>query len=530
MEEAVAMADAPVMGIHQFGASLIAAGKRGTKRWRSSDESRAASGRPFVTYVGLAWLHGDRRYEELRCANWKPRSRTSRESEAEPAVYEQALKALKEKGGARDRAASLAGAETLNPGAVPLSKVLMDTLLQDLRYAARTLVKNPGFAALTILLPRARHRRQQHDLQRRRHGGDPAAAVSRPRHAGRAVIDAPGQRHRPRQRVVSRPAGLEAAHPRVRRDRGRGRPQPDAARTATSRSGSTARPITANMFPMLGIQPILGRQIRPEEDTPGGPRVVRCSSHGVWQRALRQRIRRSSAARLRSTALPHTVIGVMPPKFQFPERRSCGLPQAPIEHTSPRAGRNLEVIARAQTGRYARRWRAATSRRVGDQLAGRGARRSGLERGRGQRCATKWCPPTSGSIVMTMMGRRDAGAADRLRQRREPAAGARDGPAAGDRRSARRSAPAAAGSCGSCSPRACSSRWPARRLGVAIAYVGLQWLTASIPPQSQAPYYIDWSMNPRIVVYTGPDRAGRPASSSASRRRCRRRERTCRSR
>jgi putative ABC transport system permease protein len=39
-------------------------------------------------------------------------------------------------------------------------------------------------------------------------------------------------------------------------------------------------------------------------------------------------------------------------------------------------------------------------------------------------------------------------------------------------------------------------------LGVAIAYIGLQWLTASIPPQSQAPYYIDWSMNPRVVVYT----------------------------
>jgi predicted permease len=40
-------------------------------------------------------------------------------------------------------------------------------------------------------------------------------------------------------------------------------------------------------------------------------------------------------------------------------------------------------------------------------------------------------------------------------------------------------------------------------LGVAIAYGGLQWLTASIPPQNQAPYYIDWSMNPRIIVYTG---------------------------
>ncbi len=40
-------------------------------------------------------------------------------------------------------------------------------------------------------------------------------------------------------------------------------------------------------------------------------------------------------------------------------------------------------------------------------------------------------------------------------------------------------------------------------LGVAIAYIGLRWLTASMPPNSQAPYYIDWSMNPRVIVYTG---------------------------
>src|SRR6185295_10789936 len=39
-------------------------------------------------------------------------------------------------------------------------------------------------------------------------------------------------------------------------------------------------------------------------------------------------------------------------------------------------------------------------------------------------------------------------------------------------------------------------------LGIAIAYVGLHWLTASIPPERNPPYYIDWTMNPRIVVYT----------------------------
>ena len=44
-----------------------------------------------------------------------------------------------------------------------------------------------------------------------------------------------------------------------------------------------------------------------------------------------------------------------------------------------------------------------------------------------------------------------------------------------------------------------------------------------MPPQNQAPYYIDWSMNPRVIVYTGRDRASSPASSSAWRRPCRRR-------
>src|SRR5262249_37649903 len=41
--------------------------------------------------------------------------------------------------------------------------------------------------------------------------------------------------------------------------------------------------VSWDLFPTLGIQPILGRQIRPEEDTPAGPPVV-LLSHGVWKR------------------------------------------------------------------------------------------------------------------------------------------------------------------------------------------------------------------------------------------------------
>jgi putative ABC transport system permease protein len=39
-------------------------------------------------------------------------------------------------------------------------------------------------------------------------------------------------------------------------------------------------------------------------------------------------------------------------------------------------------------------------------------------------------------------------------------------------------------------------------LGVALAYIGLQWLAAAIPPEAELPYYIDLTMNRRVVLYT----------------------------
>lgn len=62
---------------------------------------------------------------------------------------------------------------------------------------------------------------------------------------------------------------------------------------------------------MLGIDPIMGRQFREDEDKPGAPPVVMLS-HGIWQRRYA-----SDPAIVGKTITvnntPTTVVGVMPP-------------------------------------------------------------------------------------------------------------------------------------------------------------------------------------------------------------------------
>jgi len=73
--------------------------------------------------------------------------------------------------------------------------------------------------------------------------------------------------------------------------------------------------VTANLFPILGVAPVLGRNFLPEEEQPG-TRVVMLS-HGLWQRRFggdRDIVGRT----VRVNAVDHTVVGVMPPGFAFP--------------------------------------------------------------------------------------------------------------------------------------------------------------------------------------------------------------------
>jgi predicted permease len=78
--------------------------------------------------------------------------------------------------------------------------------------------------------------------------------------------------------------------------------------------------VTANLFSVLGVDPALGRDFRPEDDVPGAPNVA-ILSYGLWVRrfgADPQIIGREISLNLEKC----TVIGVMPRGFQFPNRET----------------------------------------------------------------------------------------------------------------------------------------------------------------------------------------------------------------
>src|SRR6185295_72930 len=79
--------------------------------------------------------------------------------------------------------------------------------------------------------------------------------------------------------------------------------------------------VTANLFPTLGVSPMLGRNILPEEDQPGQSDVM-ILNYGLWVRKFNSD--RNVVGRA-VTVNGHNciVIGVMPPNFNFPLRRSA---------------------------------------------------------------------------------------------------------------------------------------------------------------------------------------------------------------
>jgi len=112
----------------------------------------------------------------------------------------------------------------------------------------------------------------------------------------------------------------------------------------------SAYTVNANFFPLLGVQPLLGRGFLDEEDRPGANKVV-VLSYSLWQSRYG-----GDGNILNRTILlngqKHTVVGVMPASFQFFAKDvRLWVPMAlDQEDWANRGGHYLTVVARLKPG------------------------------------------------------------------------------------------------------------------------------------------------------------------------------------
>ncbi len=121
---------------------------------------------------------------------------------------------------------------------------------------------------------------------------------------------------------------------------------------------------TPDLFAVLRSQALVGRTFVPDEAVVGADRVV-VLSHGFWTRVLGADAG-VVGTRLQLDAVPYTVVGVMPPAFEFPTSTNVEV-WTPLAfdpkdlHGASRRARSLTIVGRLAEG--------ATMAQAQDELA-----------------------------------------------------------------------------------------------------------------------------------------------------------------
>jgi putative ABC transport system permease protein len=259
-------------------------------------------------------------------------------------------------------------------------------------------------------------------------------------------------------------------------------------------SGAT---VTWDLFSMLGVPPALGRHFNQEDDRAGAEPVV-ILSDDVW-------IRRYNGDRgiigraVTLNGRPHTVVGVMPPTFSFPENQKVWIPLAPIAEKEPRTSRYLFTFGRMKPGVDLARARADVASLAATTAAQYPATNEGWS-AIARPMPDEFIPDDVRLVLLTMMGAVTlvlliacANVANLMLARasgRQREFSVRAALGAGRARMVKQlltecvllglaSAP----------------------LGIAIAYFGVWLLDGAVPP-GDVPYYIHWQISGRVIAYT----------------------------
>lgn len=223
----------------------------------------------------------------------------------------------------------------------------MDTLLQDLRYAMRRLLNTPGFtlvAVLTLALGIGINTMVFSVVN---------AVLIRPMpqvNTDGLIILRDVQRAQGKEGGASYPdlvdwkagsstlADVAAYHDR---DVVMMRPGGEAEEVS-------AEVVTPNLFPMLGARPARGRLFLPEEAIPDANRVVILSDK-LWTERFGADPE-VVGSEVTVDGQPHTVVGLMPPRFGFPDNQLLWLPFSPPASGALRGERYLRAVGRLSAG------------------------------------------------------------------------------------------------------------------------------------------------------------------------------------
>src|SRR5499426_1470296 len=126
--------------------------------------------------------------------------------------------------------------------------------------------------------------------------------------------------------------------------------------------------VTAGFFDALNVSPLYGRTFLPEEYEPGKGQVI-VLGYGLWQR----RFGGDSnlvGRQLTLNGQPHTVVGILPPDFQYPPGRELWAPRQPRNSDRQvRGGSFIRLVARMKPGRAVAEAQAEMNN-IAAQLAG----------------------------------------------------------------------------------------------------------------------------------------------------------------
>jgi len=235
---------------------------------------------------------------------------------------------------------------------------MIETLLQDLRYAGRTFRRSPGFLALTVLTIAIGV------------GANAAifsivnAVLLRPLpfpRAGELVLVTDANRQTRQSNGDASPANFLDWRARQQSFTAMA-----AFRQAAFTMSTSDRPervtgaiVNANFFDVLAAAPAQGRSFAAADEQPGAPRVA-ILSDGLWRQRFFARPE-AIGQTVRFNDEPHTIVGVMPPGIDYPDKARLWVsphwrvpddPLAPsVDPSSQRTHGYFSVLARLRPDR-----------------------------------------------------------------------------------------------------------------------------------------------------------------------------------